>query len=204
MELEKFEEAIKEIDRKKYHIGRAISFEDGKPYISQWDIFRKDMSTEEYFDSKNLAILSSRYNNTIEDIIEFVKTEKIPKKILENKTNISEEEALDNLIFFNEGDYMTKEMVQSKNIVIGKMVKLKADLLIAESKIYEYDEIIAKLQEETTKLKAVNYKMAKFIAGTDVDEEICQKVDKQNCDSMAYGECENCIIDFFTKQIKGE
>ena len=73
MELQEFEEAIKDIDRKKYHIGRTISFENGKAYISQWDIFRKDMSTEDYFKPENLAILSSRHNHTLEHIKEFTK-----------------------------------------------------------------------------------------------------------------------------------
>jgi len=74
MDLMKFEEVVKRIDKKKYHIGRTIAFdENNKPYISKWDIFRKDMSTAEYFSSKNLAILSSEKNNTIEDIEEFIK-----------------------------------------------------------------------------------------------------------------------------------
>ena len=74
MDIKKFESTIKKINREKYHIGRSIEFdENGTAYISQWDIFRKDMSTEEYFDSKNLAILSSRYGNTIEDIEEFIR-----------------------------------------------------------------------------------------------------------------------------------
>ena len=76
MDLMKFEEVIKGIDKKKYHVGRSISFdEEGKPYISQWDIFRKDMSTEEYFSPENLAILSSRNNNTLEDIEEFIRSQ---------------------------------------------------------------------------------------------------------------------------------
>lgn len=77
MDFEKFEEVIKGIDRKKYHVGRELVFSDqGVPYISQWDIFRKDMSTEEYFDPKNLAILSSKYGNTLEDIENFIKENK--------------------------------------------------------------------------------------------------------------------------------
>lgn len=76
MDILKFEEVIKGVDRKKYHVGRSIAFdEDNKPYISQWDIFRKDMSTEEYFSPENLAILSSSNNNTIEDIEEFIRSQ---------------------------------------------------------------------------------------------------------------------------------
>ena len=76
MDILKFEEVIKGVNRKKYHVGRSIAFdEDNKPYISQWDIFRKDMSTEEYFSPENLAILSSSNNNTIEDIEEFIRSQ---------------------------------------------------------------------------------------------------------------------------------
>lgn len=76
MDLKKFEETIKKIDKKKYHVGRSIAFyEDGTPYICEWDIFRKDMSIEEYFDPSNLAILSSKKGNTIEDIEEFIRNE---------------------------------------------------------------------------------------------------------------------------------
>lgn len=76
MDLEKFEKLVKKIDRNKYHVGRTIAFDTEGPYISEWDIFRKDMSTEEYFDPKNLAILSSKYGNTLEDIENFIKENK--------------------------------------------------------------------------------------------------------------------------------
>ena len=35
--------------------------------------FRKDMSIEEYFDPKNLAVLSSSHGNTLEDIEKFIR-----------------------------------------------------------------------------------------------------------------------------------
>lgn len=66
-----FEEAIKGIDTKKFHINRTVRFLYGDVYVSEWAIFRKDMSMEEYFDEKNLAVLSSNNNNTIEDILRF-------------------------------------------------------------------------------------------------------------------------------------
>ena len=77
MDFKEFEETIKELDHNKYHIGRSLSFdENGKPYLSSWDIFRKDMSTEEYFSPSNLAVLSSKKGNTIEDIKELIEKEK--------------------------------------------------------------------------------------------------------------------------------
>ena len=77
MDLKEFEDVVKKIDKKKYHVGRSLAFDDkGNIYLEKWDIFRKDMSMEEYFDRKNLAILSSENGNTIEDIKKLIKEEK--------------------------------------------------------------------------------------------------------------------------------
>lgn len=73
MDFKIFEETIKKINKNKYHVSRTLRFkEDGTPYIDNWAIFRKDMTTEEYFDPKNLAILSSEKGNIIEDIKKFI------------------------------------------------------------------------------------------------------------------------------------
>lgn len=77
MDFKKFEELVKKIDRKKYHVSRALEFSEDGAYISEWAIFRKDMSIEEYFDPKNLAVLSSAHGNTLEDIEKFIRGENI-------------------------------------------------------------------------------------------------------------------------------
>ena len=59
MDVKKFEELVKKIDREKYHVSRVLEFSEDGAYISEWAIFRKDMSIEEYFDPNNLAVLSS-------------------------------------------------------------------------------------------------------------------------------------------------
>lgn len=76
MDFKAFEEVVKKLDKNKYHVGRILGFIDGKPKITKWDIFRKDMSEEEYYDSKNLAILSSDKGNTLEDIKKLVEESK--------------------------------------------------------------------------------------------------------------------------------
>lgn len=76
MDVKKFEELVKKINREKYHVSRTLEISQNGPYISEWAIFRKDMSTEEYFDPKNLAVLSSAYGNTLEDIEDFIEGEK--------------------------------------------------------------------------------------------------------------------------------
>lgn len=74
MDFYKFENVVKKINKNKYHISRSIRFDkNGNPYISEWYIYRKDMSINEYFDSKNKSILSSIYNNTLEDIENLIK-----------------------------------------------------------------------------------------------------------------------------------
>lgn len=75
MDFKEFEETVKKLDTKKYHIGRILVFKDNQPIIEKWDIFRKDMSEEEYYDPKNLAILSSEKGNTIEDIKKLIDSE---------------------------------------------------------------------------------------------------------------------------------
>lgn len=77
MDARKFEELVKKINREKYHVSRTLEISEDGPYISEWAIFRKDMSLEEYFDPKNLAVLSSNKNNTLEDIEEFIRGENI-------------------------------------------------------------------------------------------------------------------------------
>lgn len=77
MDFYKFENVVKKINKNKYHISRSIRFDkNGNPYISEWYIYRKDMSINEYFDSKNKSILSSIYNNTLEDIENLIKEDK--------------------------------------------------------------------------------------------------------------------------------
>ena len=58
-------------------------------------------------------------------------------------------------------------------------------------------------QLENEELKETMYKMASFIASQDIEYDICEKTGNlDTCDSMAYGECENCIINYFKN--KGE
>lgn len=71
-DLKEFEEVVKKLDRNKFHICRVLAFNENGAYLSDWSIFRKDMSTEEYWNKNNLAVLSSAKGNTIEDVKKFV------------------------------------------------------------------------------------------------------------------------------------
>lgn len=73
MDLKLFETVVKKIDKNKYHISRTLGFNDnGGMYLESWSIFRKDMSTKEYFSPKNLVVLSSDRGHTLDDILDFI------------------------------------------------------------------------------------------------------------------------------------
>lgn len=48
--------------------------------------------------------------------------------------------------------------------------------------------------------------MAKYIAGLDIDEDICKNIDCDNNTNAETGEidCNNCVIDYFTKKVGGK
>lgn len=76
MDVLEFEKLVKKLDKNKYHIFRALQFDkNNKPYIAEWSIFRKNMSTEEYFSPKNLSVLSSKNGNTLKDIERLIENE---------------------------------------------------------------------------------------------------------------------------------
>lgn len=76
MDMLEFENLVKKLDKNKYHIFRALQFDkNNKPYIAEWSIFRKNMSTEEYFSPKNLSVLSSKNGNTLKDIERLIENE---------------------------------------------------------------------------------------------------------------------------------
>lgn len=76
MDMLEFENLVKKLDKNKYHIFRALQFDkNNKPYIAEWSIFRKNMSTEEYFNPKNLSVLSSKNGNTLKDIERLIENE---------------------------------------------------------------------------------------------------------------------------------
>lgn len=79
-------------------------------------------------------------------------------------------------------------------------------------KIIEQRELIGEIvksndtwQDECIKKLTVMYEMAKFICTLDIEEDICTHTGRLGeCDNMAYGECEECIIKYFTDKVEKE
>lgn len=42
--------------------------------------------------------------------------------------------------------------------------------------------------------------MADYIATLDIEEDICANVKNDNCDKMNFGECEDCIKQYFERK----
>ena len=73
-----------------------------------------------------------------------------------------------------------------------------ADIKQSEKHKEDLEMLYKGCQLENEKLKNTMYKMASFIASQDIECDICEKTGNlDSCDSMAYGECENCIINYF-------
>lgn len=64
----------------------------------------------------------------------------------------------------------------------------------AEELIQIQETILNLINKQQTAM----YAMASFIASQDIEADICENTGRLGeCDSMAYGECENCIISYF-------
>lgn len=68
----------------------------------------------------------------------------------------------------------------------------------ANAKIKEKDKEIEK------KDKQIDL-MAEYIAGLDIEEDICKNTERlDECDSMSLGECERCIKQYFERKANNE
>lgn len=71
------------------------------------------------------------------------------------------------------------------------------------------DEIYERYYEQKAEIqlkdKVIN-EMVKYISGLDIEEDICNNTGKDlsECDSMNFGECEHCIMEYFINKAKEE
>lgn len=61
-----------------------------------------------------------------------------------------------------------------------------------------------KYKEESKKKDKIINEMVEYIATLDIEEDICSKVKNENCDKMNFGECEDCIKEYFEKKVEAE
>ena len=59
-------------------------------------------------------------------------------------------------------------------------------------------------QAEIEKKDKIIDEMATYIATLDIEEDICEKTKNEHCDKMNFGECEDCIKQYFERKAKNE
>mgnify|MGYP003371943088 FL=1 len=89
-----------------------------------------------------------------------------------------------------------------------------------KGQIIKNNKTIEKLEKEvqrhfeTTIIQAKNFsrkldikdkiidEMATYIATLDIEEDICEKTKNEHCDKMNFGECEDCIKQYFERKVE--
>ena len=88
--------------------------------------------------------------------------------------------------------------VAGKTLLYEDYYMLKNVLEVVENQ----ERKIIKQQEKIEKRDKIIDLMAEFIATLDIEEDICVKTGRLNeCDSMALGECEDCIKQYFVNKV---
>ncbi len=65
-----------------------------------------------------------------------------------------------------------------------------------------YKKEFAKLNKEIEKKNEIIDEMAGYIATLDIEEDICSKTKNEHCDKMNFGECEDCIKQYFKEKVE--
>lgn len=102
-------------------------------------------------------------------------------------------------------------LIQTQQVEIDSLKDFKE---IAESKVTDLNPIglartnqllsrqCHKLQEESEKKEKIIDEMATYIATLDIEEDICEKTKNEHCDKMNFGECEDCIKQYFERKVE--
>ena len=94
----------------------------------------------------------------------------------------------------------TKQLVHDKDLAIAQHIiqKQQEEIeLLKEQKQYVIDEY----SETIEKKDKIIDEMAGYIATLDIEEDICSKTENEHCDKMNFGECEDCIKQYFESKV---
>lgn len=75
---------------------------------------------------------------------------------------------------------------------------------IKELSLLKLCEIIEKQQKEIENKDKIIDEMATYIVTLDIEEDICKKTKNEHCDKMNFGECEDCIKQYFERKVEGK
>ncbi len=88
------------------------------------------------------------------------------------------------------------------NIDLAETIETVLNYIEKQDKeIQKKDKRLKKQFNLLTQKDNTIFNMASYIASLDIEEDICENTGRlDECDRMAYGECENCIIEYFKKK----
>ncbi len=66
----------------------------------------------------------------------------------------------------------------------------------------EHKEKFNEFEAEIEKKGKIIDEMAGYIATLDIEEDICSKTENEHCDKMNFGECEDCIKEYFKNKVE--
>lgn len=67
------------------------------------------------------------------------------------------------------------------------------------------ETVLNMIKEKDRKLEKKDkqiYLMAGYIATLDIEDDICANIKNDNCDKMNFGECEDCIKQYFESKVE--
>lgn len=82
-------------------------------------------------------------------------------------------------------------------------LRIEPILKIIENLEQSHQDILEITKENIKKDKIIDL-MAEYIATLDIEEDICSKIKNEHCDKMNFGECEDCIKQYFKSKAEKE
>lgn len=86
-------------------------------------------------------------------------------------------------------------------IILAFIVHGKA-LTSVEARLTKQEQYMHEVQAELEKKGKIIDEMAGYIATLDIEEDICSKTENEHCDKMNFGECEDCIKEYFKNKVE--
>ena len=122
------------------------------------------------------------------EFLEFYKQHCLKKEI----------ENMDNYETIHDGDFVSKSLD-----TVLSLIKEQQEKIAKYEKIYKEYDCYRWVKELDKKDKIIDL-MAEFIATLDIEEDICANIENDNCDKMAFGDCEKCIKQYFVELVEEE
>lgn len=127
-------------------------------------------------------------------------------------TSKAECEDYPNCICLKKDLLLILKLIENQQAEIEKLKKHNKELLrklknrVKEvkklTKYSLYKKEFAKLNREIEKKNEIIDEMAGYIATLDIEEDICSKTENEHCDKMNFGECEDCIKQYFKNKVE--